>query len=66
MQLDLFENADLRESELMMQLCELKHSQDKLRRGLFQRYADLKDTVTKLQTQIEDMNKKECKIIWSA
>lgn len=58
MQLDLFEHAKLSESELMIQLVELKESQAKLRRGIFQKYDDLKKVVIDLQMKLDDMTKK--------
>lgn len=58
MQLDLFEHAKLNESEMMMQIFELKESQAKLRRGIFQRVDELKKTVIDLQMKLDEMGKK--------
>lgn len=58
MQLDLFEHTKLEASEMMMQLFELKESQAKLRRGIFQKYDDLKKVVIDLQMKLDEMTKK--------
>ena len=58
MQLDLFEHTKLDEKEMMMQLFELKESQTKLRRGIFQRVDELKKTVIDLQMKLDEMSKK--------
>jgi hypothetical protein len=66
MQLDLFENQSFNQTELLIQLCELKTSQEKLRRGIFHRYEELKKTVIDLQMKLDEMQKKEKVLIWSA
>lgn len=57
MQLDLFENRPVTEIEMQVQLVSLKHSQEKLRRGMFQRYDDLRKTVVDLQMQLDELLK---------
>lgn len=66
MQLDLFDNRSVGESEILLQVYELKNSQDKLRRGIFQRYDELKKTVVDLQMKLAEIEKKEKVLIWSA
>jgi FtsZ-binding cell division protein ZapB len=64
MQLDLFENKSLSEIEMQMEIFELKESQNKLRRGFFKRYDELKNTVVDLQMKIDEISKKDNKAIW--
>lgn len=56
MQLDLFEHTNIAPDQMMVRFLELKNSQDSLRRGLFQRYQDLRNIVADLEAKIEELS----------
>lgn len=61
MQMDLFEYADkqkfamLSSEEANAKLWELVHAHEKLRKGIFQRYQDLRKVVLDLQIKLDEM-----------
>lgn len=59
MQLDLFEHSQIAPDQLLVKFLELKNSQDLVRRAIFQRFQDLKNLVTDLQVQIEEMKQEK-------
>lgn len=61
MQLDLFQNTNMAPDQLFMYYLELKQSHENLRRGLFQRLQELKNTVTDLHLKIEEMSQVKSK-----
>ena len=55
MQLDLFEHTQIAPDQLFIQFLELKTSHDKLRKGIFQRYQDLRNVVSLLEAKLEEL-----------